>query len=302
MFNRKVKIFKKEEDKEKEKIEKFICQSECDKIKEENEREELQRVIESRREDKRRQEKVKKMLDELDEKERKRKELQEKIELQEQEEWVYVEGIKGMTEDMKGYDDFQFEVGKTYIKDGLIEICKNGFHLSLNLKDAMCHYGLCKGNRFFKVRALVRKEDLDKYGTITEVDNFLYGKQKIIKNKLVSKEIEILEELSDEELFEEYNKFESGKSRWIEDIDDFKYCRKHGEIKLAENKLNIKLILLGVNELLVKILTRDFDDIKSREIFVDYVEALSKENISRDMFIYLIIEEQKRILRVFGSK
>ena len=26
MFNRKVKIFKKEEDKEKEKIEKFICQ------------------------------------------------------------------------------------------------------------------------------------------------------------------------------------------------------------------------------------------------------------------------------------
>ena len=116
------------------------------------------------------------------------------------------------------------------------------------------------------------------------------------------KEIEILEELSDEELFEEYEKMENGKSRWIEDIDDFKYCRKHGEIKLAENKLNIKLILLGVNELLVNILTKDFDDIKSREIFVDYVEALSKENISRDMFIYLIIEEQKRILRVFGSK
>ena len=38
---------------------------------------------------------------------------------------------------------------------------------------------------------------------------------------MVSKEIEILEELSDEELFEEYKKMESGKSRWIEDIDDF---------------------------------------------------------------------------------
>ena len=169
MFNRKVKIFKKEEDKEKEKIEKFICQSECDKIKEENERKELQRL-----EDKRREEEIKKALDELDKKEKERKELQEKIELQRQEEWVYVEGIKGMTEDMKGYDNFQFEVGKTYIKDGLIEICKNGFHLSLNLKDAMCHYGLCKGNRFFKVRALVRKEDLDKYGTITEIDNYFY--------------------------------------------------------------------------------------------------------------------------------
>ena len=294
MFNR--KIFKKKED-EKKVEEKFICQSECDKIKEENERKELEIL-----QDKRREEKIKKMLDELDEKERKKRELQRVIELQEQEEWVYVEGIKGMTKDMKGYDNFQFEVGKTYIKDGLIEICKNGFHLSLNLEDVLHHYGICKGNRFFKVRALVRKKDLDEYGTITEVDNFFYGKQKIIKNKLVSKEIEILEEFSDEELFEEYKEMKSGKSKWIEDIDDFKYCRKHGENKLAEAKLNVKLIVLGINELLVNILTKDFDSVKSREIFVDYVEALSKENISRDMFIYLITEEQKRILRLYGSK
>ena len=297
MFNRRVKIFKKEEDKEKEKIEKFICQSECDKRKEENERKELEIL-----QNKRREEEIKKALNELDKKEREKEALQRKIELQNQEEWVYVEGIKGMTEDMKGYDNFQFEVGKTYIKDGLIEICKNGFHLSLNLEDVLNHYGICRGNRFFKVRALVRKKDLDEYGTITEVDNFFYGKQKIIKNKLVSKEIEILEELSDEELFEEYKEMKSEKSRWIEDIDDFKYCRKHGENKLAETKLNVKLIVLGINELLVNILTKDFDDIKSREIFVDYVEALSKENISRDMFIYLIIEEQKRILRLYGSK
>lgn len=293
MFNR--KIFKKKENEEKTK--EFICQSECDKIKEENERKELQRL-----EDKRRDEKIKKALDELDRKERERKELQEKIELQEQEEWVYVEGIKGMTEDMKGYDNFQFELGKTYIKDGLIEICKNGFHLSLNLEDVLHHYGIRKGNRFFKVRALVRKKDLDEYGTITEVDNFFYGKQKIIKNKLVSKEIEILEEFSDEELFEEYKEMKSGKSKWIEDIDDFKYCRRHGEDKLAEAKLNVKLIVLGINELLVNILTKDFLSVRTREIFVDYVEALSKENISRDMFIYLITEEQKRILRLYGSK
>ena len=95
---------------------------------------------------------------------------------------------------------------------------------------------------------------------------------------------------------------ENKKSKWIEDIDDFKYCRKHGENKLAEAKLNVKLIVLGINELLVNILTKDFEDIRSREIFVDYVEALSKENISRDMFIYLITEEQKRILRLYGSK
>ena len=281
MFNR--NIFKKKEDKEK--LEKFIGQSECDKIRE------------SRRDEREREEKIQKILEELDEKERERKELQRKIELQEQEEWVWVEGIKGMTKDMKGYGDFQFEVGKTYIKDGLIKECDNGFHFSLSLEDVMYHYGLCKGNRFFKVRALVMKEDLGKYGTVIEVDNYFYGKQKIIKNKLVSKEIEILEELSDEELFEEYKKMENKKSKWIEDIDDFIYCRKHGENKVAENKLNAKLIVLGINELLVDIMTKDFKDIKSKEMFVDYVEALSKENISRDMFIYLIIEEQKRILK-----
>ena len=91
--------------------------------------------------------------------------------------------------------------------------------------------------------------------------------------------------------------------KWkIKDIDDFIYCRKHGENKLAENKLNAKLVLLGINELLVNILTKDFIDIKSREMFVNYVEALNKEQLSRDMFIYLIIEEQKRILKTYGCK
>ena len=37
-------------------------------------------------------------------------------------------------------------------------------------------------------------------------------------------------------------------------------------------------------------------------MFVDYVEALNKEQLSRDMFIYLIIEEQKRILKTYGCK
>ena len=287
MFNR--NIFKKKEDKEK--AEKLICQSECDKIRE------------SRRDEREKEEKIQKMLEELDEKERERKELQRKIELQEQEEWIWVDGIKGMTKDMKGYDGFQFEVGKTYIKDGLIEKCKNGFHFSMNLEDTIFYYELFKENRFFKVKALVRKEDLDEYGGEEEIENhFYFGKAKYKINKLVSREIKIIEEFSDEELFEEYKKMKNKKNKWVEDIDDFIYCRKHGENKLAENKLNAKLVLLGINELLVNILTKDFIDIKSREMFVDYVEALNKEQLSRDMFIYLIIEEQKRILRTYDCK
>lgn len=248
----------------------------------------------------------KKGKEEEKEKERERKELQRKIELQEQEqeqeEWVWVDGIKGMTKDMRGYDNFQFEVGKTYIKDGLIEKCKNGFHFSMNLEDTIYYYELFKENRFFKVKALVRKKDLDEYGGEEIEDHFYFGKAKYKINKLVSREIKIIEELSDEELFEEYKKIKNKKNKWVEDIDDFIYCRKNGEIKLAENKLNAKLVSLGINELLVNILTKDFIDIKSREIFVDYVEALNKEQLSRDVFIYLIIEEQKRILRTYGCK
>ena len=89
MFNR--KIFKKKEDKEKvvEEEKKSICQNKCE------------RIIENRREDREREDRVKKMLDELDRKEKEKRELQKMIELQGQEEWVYVEGIKGMTKDMK---------------------------------------------------------------------------------------------------------------------------------------------------------------------------------------------------------
>ena len=113
-------------------------------------------------------------------------------------EWIEVTGYKGMTKNMTAHDGFQYELGKTYtIEDpNSVKICECGFHFSLDLKDVFNYYDLINNNRFFKVKALVRKEDYERYG---EIEDYYFRSSKI--DKLVAKEITILEEISDEKMF-----------------------------------------------------------------------------------------------------
>ena len=84
--------------------------------------------------------------------------------------WIEVTGYKGMTKNMTAHDGFQYELGKTYtIEDpNSVKICECGFHFSLDLKDVFNYYDLINNNRFFKVKALVRKEDYERYGKIED--------------------------------------------------------------------------------------------------------------------------------------
>lgn len=132
-----------------------------------------------------------------------------------EEEWIWVEGFKGLDYQMRGYGNFQYELGKTYEEnDKEIIACRSGFHLCLNLDDVMHYYGYMSNsftNRYFKVRALVRKSDYEKYGT---KDNFpsltmrvknTLGYQVSTKiDKLAAKSIIILEEIPKEEIWEKY--------------------------------------------------------------------------------------------------
>ena len=83
-----------------------------------------------------------------------------------------------------------------------VEECKNGYHLCLNLHDVFKYYRIGNGNRYFKVRALVRLADKNEYGTgggITyNVNNYLSYSDA--RNKLVAAEIEFLEELTVDEI------------------------------------------------------------------------------------------------------
>lgn len=142
----------------------------------------------------------------------------------EQEEWVWVEGYKGTDKNMKCRDQ-QYELGKTYVmpEDSTIEACKSGFHLCLGLIDVFEYYSVGNGNRFFKVRALVRKSDLDNqeepkiylstsnphFMNAFRIPNITFNSTSnsvqvmaTKENKLAAKSIEFVSELTMDEIFE----------------------------------------------------------------------------------------------------
>ena len=116
-------------------------------------------------------------------------------------EWIWVEGYKGVYKDMTAHGDFKYELGKQYdIPEGEeIKECKNGFHFCLNLRDVYKHYPIGNGNRFFKVRALVRNTDVANYGKPEPGWGFYHA-----INKLAAKSIILTDELTIDEIFESY--------------------------------------------------------------------------------------------------
>lgn len=116
--------------------------------------------------------------------------------------WIWIEGYKGTNKDMQGHDKYQFEIGKRYDMptDVNIKECKAGFHLSLNMTDVFKHYKIGKGNRFFKVRALVRERDFNNYGK-TKIQTSWFGSNTY--DKLASQSIEFIRELTVDEIFQD---------------------------------------------------------------------------------------------------
>lgn len=111
-------------------------------------------------------------------------------------EWVWVEGYKGTNNDMT-CQGFQYELGKTYIMpENEVQMCHSGYHLCLSLSDVFGYYDVDDGNRFFKVKACVRKYDLDHYG-----DHYSWNYSE---DKLVAKEIKFIEEVSVDEIWDVY--------------------------------------------------------------------------------------------------
>ena len=111
-----------------------------------------------------------------------------------EEEWIWVDGYKATKRDMTCYG-YQYELGKQHDmpeNKPIIE-CASGFHMCLKLDDVFRYYSIAQGNRFFKVRALVRKDDAESYGNMRS-----YGPAR---NKLVAKSIVFVSELTNDEIF-----------------------------------------------------------------------------------------------------
>jgi hypothetical protein len=119
------------------------------------------------------------------------------------EEWIWVNGYKATDKDMK-CRDFQYEM-HTRIdmpEDAEISTCTSGFHLCTELRDTFNYYVPQDGNRYFHVRALVRKSDyanLNVDPTPGTYGAFLRSFPGF-DTKLAAKSIEFVSEVSREEL------------------------------------------------------------------------------------------------------
>lgn len=111
------------------------------------------------------------------------------------EEWVWVTGYKGTDKDMK-CRDYQYEMNNQHdMPEGSeINICHSGFHFCDKFEDVFRYYRIERGNRFFEVKALVRR--WNKNGTYTiEHSN----------DKMAAKSIIFTRELTTDEIFKQYD-------------------------------------------------------------------------------------------------
>lgn len=179
----------------------------------------------------------------------------------EPEEWVWVEGYKGTDKFMRCRDT-QFELGKQFAlpEDRVIRDCEYGFHLCLRLEDVFNYYKLANCNRFFKVRALVRKKDYDEY--VESINPTKFGdaftgfiRGLYSRDKLASKAIEFISECSREEILSTY----PDTAHWSEEQKDRAFVDGYyvvrGEIALADHIE--KLVSLGYSEILARYVSKD---------------------------------------------
>ncbi|HBF0262831.1 TPA: hypothetical protein KNK40_003161 [Clostridioides difficile] len=208
------------------------------------------------------------------------------------EEWIWIEGYKGTDRDMK-CRNFQHELNKTYsveeIHRGNINIYDYGFHLCLDLKDVFRCYNLNLSNRFFKVKALVRREDKYKY----EMEQSFSSIRPGAKYSIGAKEIILFRELTFEELKQDIqDKFPkiNNELEWnlIKKLGIYKYYNKIFINKMKE---------IGYSDIFSQVLFDEYHPLINPHRTMNILDkaiAYSKENLSKDMIIYLLMKDIRK--------
>lgn len=217
----------------------------------------------------------------------------------ENEEWIWVEGYKGTNKDMS-CRGMTYELGKQYDMPDDVEIeeCENGYHLCMALKDVFKYYGICAGNRFFKVRALVRKHLVDNYGKTTtktyKRTDFMFGfpcfphgvntnGDYVIEttiDKLAAKSIEFIRELTIDEILADTEAAELPEKYKKMAIEE----SVPSAIRGYENECNIyKLVELGYSNPFA-------DYIVNRGLFKDAYAVGTQKDLSMDMKALMILK------------
>lgn len=187
--------------------------------------------------------------------------------------YVMVEGYKATNKDM-ACRNFQYKLGEKYIVEGEPEICHNGFHFCLNLKDTFQYYDVNE-SRFFKVRGLVKYEDIKKFNRSDD--------------KLVAKEIEFIEEIGFDELVP-YLKLPDYINNQVE-YDKYNTLGIHGYFKdkfLIETKGQLEDDIKGLffDDYFRKYYKEDQCERYSK--LVERVKIINKQKVSLDRKLELL--------------
>ena len=150
-------------------------------------------------------------------------------------------GYKGTDKDMK-CNDYQYEMNKQHDmpEDAEIVECHSGFHLCMRLNDVFRYYDAMYNNRFFEVRALVRKADLENYGYATGC-------------KIVSKSIMFTRELTVDEILNARVTTVRPADRAILNIENWtdeekRMCLKVGFSIMCDNMRIKNLVEVGYSQ------------------------------------------------------
>lgn len=177
-----------------------------------------------------------------------------KAETQE-EEYVWVEGYKGTDKNMccRGY---QYELDKKFNMpdDAAIKLCDSGFHLCPKLNQVFSYYSPIKGNRFFKVMALVPKKQTEMQTYSTSFGSFDSNPDKYAAKSIVflseCSPREILNATYGEKAIEGYSDAELAEAietsfldvktrKQVAELVDLGYAKEIAEIAYAEERMNL---------------------------------------------------------------
>lgn len=199
-----------------------------------------------------------------------KEQIEEKI--KDTDDYMWMEGYKGTDRNMM-CRNYQYELGVQHDMpdDAKICLCNNGFHLCASLEDVFDYYPIDNGNRFFKVKALVRKLD----DTISR-PRYRGGKTVFYPDKYVAKSIIFERELTKEEILAG-----TEAEHWAE---EYQTAALEFGIGTAKRRMQIaRLVDLGYSAPLALLLCdRDLGGI---------AEAVGQqEGLSIDMKIFTIFE------------
>lgn len=151
-----------------------------------------------------------------------------------EEEWIWVTGFKGTDKNMR-CRDCQFEIDKQFDmpENDQIVMCHSGFHFCDKLNNVYDYYAVQDGNRFFEVKALVRRWKKDGYYKVEQRHD-----------KMVAKSIVFTRELTIEEIFNAVD--DSEVKNW--NIEQKELARQTS-VRQAKDSIRVKTLMdLGYSE------------------------------------------------------